>query len=707
MPRRDDLYTNNIQNRYATLEEAGKTALTPQQLSILQNSQRQFFDELGIVADENWEVSNDGVVPRFFVLAPDKEYHDSILPLASVNIKPGSPEFWKEVQLGNIFAYPLESEDPVQLQLTENKGKVSLSYSEPVTASNLPEPPVQPVRWYHRVAHFFTGGKAYDEMIKKFDNLEEDRANKMDKFGDMQGYRKYAFKGENERHQAKADEIKAAEEKAARELEEKRRKEAQALEEKRNAEALNYAGNAVTAHGNLKRGLEQATSVLQPVPKFDPSILKRPDAPDGEKKEGLYTKEQFANLEVYDKDQIDLSQIKLGKNGKPVTNEEFAAVAFFGLWDPKNAMVMYNKAEPDIHAEKALTDMGYNKEQAGVLLTGRMRNFWSSDLFLVPPRDNEGSNFKDVTNLGRRAALEAFQAYQNGDKTKLAGMIANGINLAGGDLATVDRPDVMTEQQKGAVIMASKVIDLMKKDPELQAEALKQGMDPEKLRAAKGMTELAKIMQDREDAEYKMSQAVKNGTELSEQEKKEYTTAMLKGRIVTQMLYADNKKNSGALDAKIEELGPKVVFVNKFDLEKWTKNPETRPELPEGKIYSDTYTKIVPSMATTEMALSESLRQLGDKGGLKQVEMVAQEIYQQNDLSKVSTKELFRNLNEHNTSTEFKTAENIVKATTELKNQAEKAKKADKEKDLDKNLENEIEKKPTIKDRAQMFEPKI
>ena len=55
-----------------------------------------------------------------------------------------------------------------------------------------------------------------------------------------------------------------------------------------------------------------------------------------------------------------------------------------------------------------------------------------------------------------------------------------------------------------------------------------EGMDPEKLRAAKGMTELAKIMQDREDAEYKMSQAVKNGTELSEQEKKEYTTAMLK-----------------------------------------------------------------------------------------------------------------------------------------------------------------------------------
>ncbi len=83
--------------------------------------------------------------------------------------------------------------------------------------------------------------------------------------------------------------------------------------------------------------------------------------------------------------------------------------------------------------------------------------------------------------------------------------------------------------------------------------------------------------------------------------------------------------------------------------------------------------------------------------------MVADQIYGQNEYSKVSTKELFRSLNENNTKSEFK-AEEIVKATTALQKQAESMKA---EAVPEKNLENEIVKKPSIKDRAQMFEPRV
>ncbi len=64
----------------------------------------------------------------------DDSGHTKVRTFLEAGIKPGSPEFWEQVQLGKVFAYLAGKKDPVQIQV--DNGSSILRCSQPLTAEN-------------------------------------------------------------------------------------------------------------------------------------------------------------------------------------------------------------------------------------------------------------------------------------------------------------------------------------------------------------------------------------------------------------------------------------------------------------------------------------------------------------------------------------------------------------------------------------------
>ncbi|MBQ7058853.1 MAG: hypothetical protein IJM83_06070 [Firmicutes bacterium] len=675
MPKKEELYTNNIQPRYESLEAGGLEELTQAQISSLNNA-NPFYMELGLKIRENGEPEGLGWVPRMFVMGRDENGHDKMKTISETGLKVGSKEFWEQVQMGNVFAYPVGANEPVQLQVeASGRRNAKMKYSKPVKPEELPQAPVQRVEWYHRVLGFFRIGN-YREMVQRFDNHQPDHAAIVQKFSSMKEGREGVKEIETEKHEEDYREERARLE----ELEKERlRKEA----EKEEAALRSNVESTIRHHGQIDRGIYQMTSVYQPVPQYDASLEKLTEGEAGmngeiakQSKAGLYLKEDFNKLKVFGKDQIDLSKIELGKSGKAVTNEEFAAVTFFALWDNKNMMQTMRTEEPeDIWAKKSLKDFGYDEQQAEDILTAQSRNWYTADLFLVPPRDNEGSYFEKTTNLGREDAVKAFQAYEKGDKTKLAGIIAQGLNKAAKDLILEQKND-FSEQTKGIMASTSLLMDIMKKDPDLETLAKQQGLSDDNLQAAKGMAELHKIQKDREEAEYKMAKAIQEGKELTAEEKTNLLKPIIKGRLTQEQMAADNAKNCAEAMNKSMEIGENMVMTDRNTQDKWKADPQSRPDPGYKRIHMDTYNKVDKGIQKLLSPVSDTMKNLGTKHGPKHLDAITDEIIKQDGLAEKPTKDLFRDLNENKSESKYNILSAASKASNTIAKNMENAKNA-------------------------------
>ena len=688
MPRKEELYTNRIQPRYESLADANSRSLTAQQINSFGNLNDKLYMELGLQIQNNGRPEELGWVPRIFVMGRDGNGHDKVKTLREADLKVGSKEFWDQVQMGNVFAYPVGSEDPVQLQVkVRGRTRAELNYSKPMKQNELPSLPVQPVKWYHRALGFFHIGN-YREMVRRHDQDLADYEANRHKLSQMKEGRKSFIGEETERHEQTYGTEKArieAEEKARREEEEKERlrQEAQEIEKKFQGDVE----HAIKHHGDIDQGIYQMTSVFQPVPQYDPKLEKLVEGKVGmngkaaEKSQfGLYTKDHFNKLKVFDKDQIDLSKIKLGESGKTVSNEEFAAVTFFALWDNKNMKkAIQNHENEDIWAEKSLKDFGFSADQAAEIMGGQSRNWFTADLFVVPPRDNEGIYFEKTTNLGREDAVKAFQDYQSGDKTALAGIIAQGINKAATDLV-LEQNNTFSEQTKGVLASTSLLVDIMKKDPDLEDLALKQGMEKDHLQAAKGMAELHRIQKERDEAEYKMAKAIQDGTaqNMTAEEKSKLLKPIIKGRLTQEQLVADNVQNCQYGVTKVNEMsnnGTNVIFTDRDTLNTWGENPKLRPEPGYKKIHFDTFNRVDRGIQKVLSPVSDTLKNLGTVHGPKHLDRIADEIIKQEGLVEKPVKELFGQLNEQQSKSKFNILTAASKAAGNIAKELENAKK--------------------------------
>ena len=656
---------NEIMARCNDPSELNEEKLTVDEMQYFRNHQDEFFYKLGLI-DLN---SKTNSVPRLFVLGADENGNAKVFDLSSVDIQAGSDEFWKQVQLGNVFAYPAGTNDPVQIQVGVTKsGGIELGTSKPVTAENLPDPPVYKLSAWQKFASWFGFYKKEVHMAK---HREEEQVALRSKLEAMQTVRKSINKEQEAADVAEGERI---------------------LKEREDLKALE---NATAKRDALKTGMKNMTDVFAPQPRFNPDFEKIQDGPH--KKEGLYTKKHFNSLKVYSKKDIDLDTIQVGSSGKSVTEEEFASVTMYALWNPKNSMKGYNQMAPDIHGEKSLLDLGFEKKEIPTLLTSRSRGWWTTDLFIIPPRDNEGSYFKEVTNAGRKDAVEAFQAYQNGDKTKLAQIIADGVNMAAQDMKIVQQ-NKMEPQNNAVMVTSGKLLDLMEKDPQLKEMALQQGMKEDHLKVVEGNRQLEKISQDARDAEYEIRKAKIEGKELSAEDKAKYSKAIIKEKISLARMSVDNEKEHKEALLKIGIISSAAKAVNKNDMEVWNKNPSKRPSPGKGKIWMDTMQHCLGSIYKVYNPLTESLGQLSAEKGLQTLDKIAEQVVKQEGMAQKSTEWLAGEID--------KPTIDMAKSMANAVNAVAHPVKVQPAQNAPVLKENEIEQKKSVKDLKNIFEPK-
>ena len=82
--------------------------------------------ELGILYNGEGELPETAGIPRVFILKADAQGNEKPVSVREAGIRPGSLEFWKQAELGNVFMYPAGKKDPVQLQMEDNNGELRL-----------------------------------------------------------------------------------------------------------------------------------------------------------------------------------------------------------------------------------------------------------------------------------------------------------------------------------------------------------------------------------------------------------------------------------------------------------------------------------------------------------------------------------------------------------------------------------------------------
>ena len=656
--------TNQVQPRGANLEEMGKTALTNTAVHYLNSQRRSFLENLGFDLGENLDqpIPKSGSVPRMFVIGKNERGGDQIMDLAAAGLQTGTAKFWEQVQLGNVFAYAVGELNPVQLQL-DSDGNNKLQFSAPIAPENLPKPPAaprKPTPWM-RFAGLFGGYKRERAQWNEYTR------NRQQLTQTLNSHRQ-------ERGNLLSQETKDAEEAKRKLAEERERREE---EDRRKAEEETYKTAVKRVKGN-ENSMKLMTSIFQPQPVLDtsPGILRTE-----QDHYGLYRKEQFNDLVQYPKEGpngIDLDKIQVGKSGETVKPEEFAAVTMYALWQPEALKAGLKAQSNDPHMVKSLTglkdkkgDPLFKEEDVLTLATGFTRGWWTTDLFMNPPRDNEGAYFKDVTNVGRRIAVEAFQDYAKGDNTKLAKLVADGINMAADDLRNVEGACIF-EQQRAVMHTSGKLLDLLAKDPALAAKAKDLGMKPEKVQIVKGLRVLENLEQESRKAEVAILEAHRQNRPLTEDEKRKYIKAMLKPRIAVHQLGIENMKclNGDLIQEKNDGLYAKVIFLQKDQMDQFQENPASRPAPKEGEIWADTAQNVSNSLAKVFGEGPQILLDLGDPKGnaLKQLDIVAEEVYKVSGAEKMKMNELARDLDVSSTKMNFKLTEHLIKATDNLKN---------------------------------------
>ena len=107
-----------VKPRFENLEAANAAGLTGENYNTLKGRLNQYlFNNMGIQLDEHQKApSSNIIIPRLQYLGTDPA--DGVERFQNINdtpFTPGSKEFFDQVMMGNIYAYPTGSPNPVQL----------------------------------------------------------------------------------------------------------------------------------------------------------------------------------------------------------------------------------------------------------------------------------------------------------------------------------------------------------------------------------------------------------------------------------------------------------------------------------------------------------------------------------------------------------------------------------------------------------------
>jgi hypothetical protein len=99
------------------------------------------MDDLGWKLEEGNRVPKDpGGLSRMYLIRQDKDGRDTLMAYDGHQLADGtkleikSTEFWEQIQMGNVIAFPLGDTKPVQLQIDD----INIKFSKPLEPSQIP-----------------------------------------------------------------------------------------------------------------------------------------------------------------------------------------------------------------------------------------------------------------------------------------------------------------------------------------------------------------------------------------------------------------------------------------------------------------------------------------------------------------------------------------------------------------------------------------
>ena len=682
-----------IQARYANLDDAEFEALTPKQNQALKNTlETHLFTNYGIWLDANKKAPmSNYYIPRIFVLGKDEKGQDfprDVNSLRGTEQELGSPGFFEQVMLGNVFVYPAGQKDPVQLQVFVNRSTQApmLKATDPVAPEEMPAAPVKRPRFYRwkRFWNRFTGGRAYKE-IKEYEDAPR-------------------------RHQALQNKLRDNAEGRSKILQ----TELKDLEKEKNRRIFEKDLQSAEREYKMDEvGKQHLLSIYQPVPDKRRNMTKRNAGFPGGARYGYALEEDFRELTFMTDDEAgvkqqleqkdnELQQLDLkaaeqcgnhpdpitlhpdrlagGKQykfrpfnmkkitigGSPLNNELFSAVALAASLQTKyiyeSNKKFGNDADPTL--ANALQECGYSEEDSKTISSINQRNIGTTDLFMDPPRDHEGKVIKDVIDPARRETADAFEAYSKNDKKPLAKLIAQGVNIFAQEHSSYDNK--FSSQTRASMFAAGELIGLMKKDPDMRELAEKEGMDPKTLNNLEGMLKIFDIDKKAKLGEYELAKARMKTHELNrevltKEQKAEYAKHCIMHKLLAIQLKQARKdiekdensplnafqRNERFADdpTEIDPTSKKKVPIPKS---RWTECPP-----PKGKVYIGSYSSVQAGLQALYDPLPMIADQMNDPQGYEKLEQLAEKIVQQEGLAEMSADDLFKQINHENPKLNF------------------------------------------------------
>jgi hypothetical protein len=666
-----------IKGRYLHRDEAGVKALSDAQIAEL-NKKFNLTEDLGIPVngDGNPATFSTQGYPRVFFTSPMNNMADSARSAEEANIKIGSKEFWRQVQLGNVFVYPAGQTGPSQLQVSDPaKGEPSVSISSEIKSANkMPERKIKAPGFFKRAFSFLSS--KWREQVKSYDN---------------QQYSNYGLLVDSHLSRRSSDVLKN-EVTDMEHFRKRKEKEAWQKEHSANYEKVqNKNADTLVHDDNVDRLFK-----LKPEPKESWVIEDVVDKETGEisKSSGHAEKEVFQKLKPID---LNMEKITSQHLKKPFTEEDFTTMAFYTTTEKEiQKKASAAKQDKSFAAEASVLEKcGVSKEDAEFLALDQGANAAFSDYYGQDPRPGTGNtSIPHMIQPAREKTQEAFEAYGRGDKTKLAYLVANAVKRAAFEHCRMDVPKGAKtfgdKSDAGMALQTAKLAELINKDPQLLDIAKKQyGMKDEDLKLVNGMAEYKKLTDARTAAQRKLTLAEKNNEPLSEAEKKQCIKDIVKADLATQMIasqkaeLAENKEN--------QELSNAIMATGKDPggtLDPLTQQMVLNPQ-PEGTMITMSAANYaffkVPALLNKRPGFVQGL-----KADSPNLDLAAEQVMAQDKLYKegMSEQEAFEKIDNH-----MYSAESMTKASAAMK--AKNAPQAQKEMNG-----------PDIDQRKNMFEPK-
>ena len=644
MAFRDDLYTENIQKRVNDIKDRpGQRWISEYDLGYLGlQLETCLEDDLGIIVENDGSIRNyTEDVPRIFVMTKDADGADTMMDLKSAGIERNSVDFWKQVQLGNVFAYPAGDKQPVQLQIDTNAGRnPKITLSKPVTAETLPAPP-QPKKpgFFTRVGAFFSS--RLREQCQKYDNWASDQRINYNKFNLQSTKRENSGKLATETSEMK------------RILDWKKEKILNDANKKVRDDILENE-----SLGKSKaEGLKNAVTMYQPVPETRKNLLTA----DGSVK--FYTQEQFNKLEKYP--DLNLPEIKIG--GKGLDNEDFAALAMTASMKTEYAMknpmlISQNGATKTVILQN---ELGMSKADADYVTGCGFDGVLSRDLMSIGnERMTNGNAIEVMAVPGRRDVKNALQKYKPDDpesKRDLAKIIAFGVKRAAQSLS--NQEGNLQERVHNYFHMTGKMAELLDRDPDLLKLAQEEGMDLKAYKAIKGMAELDRLDTKRTEAKKTLYTAAVGNKPLDDKVKKEAIKDILKANLAESTIVSEAGSadpDPRALEAYMklqakEYKAPELRnFKNQEDFHKeMQKYQETvkngakngEPYAPGGKVWTNTPSVVMTNLKEFYGQPPKTAVSLSSPEGQSQLDRMVDEIIEKDKLMSLGTADLGVKLN--------------------------------------------------------------